>query len=65
MSVDDSNNPWAVNCIDSFNFLCCPECVYRSKEESSFQAHAVQNHPRSKAFFKPDYYPQLTQDIQD
>ena len=50
----ESNNPWAVTCIDSFNFFCCPECVYRSKEESSFQVHAVQNHPKSKAFFKQD-----------
>ena len=48
------DNPWYVNGIDAFNFLCCPECVYRSKEESSFQVHAVQNHPKSKAFFKQD-----------
>jgi len=45
------SNPWDVPQIDSFNFLCCPECVYRSKEESTFQAHAVQNHPRSRTFF--------------
>ena len=51
-SNHESNNPWAVTCIDSFNFFCCPECVYRSKEESSFQVHAVQNHPKSEAFFK-------------
>ena len=36
------------------NFFFGPECVYRSKEESSFQVHAVQNHPKSKAFFKQD-----------
>ena len=52
--VDETYNPWAVTCIDSFNFLCCPECVYRSKEESSFQSHAIQNHPKSEAFFKPE-----------
>ena len=51
MSEED-HNPWAVPNIDSFNFLCCPECVYRSKEESSFQTHALQNHPKSKKFFK-------------
>ena len=44
-------NPWAVTHIDSFNFLCCPECVFRSKEISSFQSHAVDNHPKSKVFF--------------
>ena len=47
-------NPWAVTSIGSFNFLCCPECVYRSKEESSFQIHAIKNHPKSKTFFAPD-----------
>ena len=52
--VDETYNPWTVTCIDSFNFLCCPECVYRSKEESSFQSHAIQNHPKSEAFFKPE-----------
>ena len=51
---DNSHNPWAVTSIESFNFLCCPECVYRSKEESSFQSHAIQNHPKSKTFFEPD-----------
>ena len=49
---DENYNPWAVTCIDSFNFLCCPECVYRSREETSFQTHALQNHPKSKIFFK-------------
>ena len=44
-------NPWAVTHIDSFNFLCCPECVFRSKEISSFQSHAVENHPKSKILF--------------
>ena len=44
-------NPWVVRSIDSFNFLCCPECVFRSKEKSSFQSHAIENHPKSKVFF--------------
>ena len=37
--------------IIDFNFFCCPECVYRSKEELTFQAHALQNHVLSKTFF--------------
>ena len=37
-----SSNPWDVPQIDSFNFLCCPECVYRSKEESTFQVRFIQ-----------------------
>ena len=45
-------NPWAVTCLDSFNFLCCPECEFRTKEQSNFESHAVQNHPKSKVFFK-------------
>ena len=48
---DESDNPWAVASIDSFNFLCCPECYFRSKEEVSFQAHAIQNHPKSRKLF--------------
>ena len=46
------DNPWQVDSLNAFYFLCCPECVYRSKEESSFQTHALQNHPKSKTFFK-------------
>ena len=26
-----SKNPWLVENIDDFNFLCCPECAYKSK----------------------------------
>ena len=47
-------NPWAVANIDSFNFLCCPECVFRSKKASSFQKHAIENHPKSKVFFSAE-----------
>ena len=52
--MEENHNPWAVPGIDAFNFLCCPECVYRSKEESSFYSHAIQNHPKSRIFFQPD-----------
>lgn len=44
-------NPWQVESVEAFTFLCCPECVYRSQEETSFQAHAVQNHPKSAVLF--------------
>jgi hypothetical protein len=46
-----SMNPWNVQSIHDFNFFCCPECVYRSKEEFAFQAHALQNHSLSTTFF--------------
>ena len=44
-------NPWKVQNIYEFNYYCCPECVFRSKEDMSFQAHALQNHVLSKTFF--------------
>ena len=44
-------NPWKVQSIDEFNYFCCPECVFRAKEDSSFQAHALQNHVLSKTLF--------------
>ena len=44
-------NPWQVESVDAFFYLCCPECVYRSKEVSTFEAHALQNHPMSAALF--------------
>ena len=44
-------NPWLVDSLDAFSYWCCPECVYRSKDTSSFQAHALQNHPQSLALF--------------
>ena len=46
-----SMNPWNVQTIYDFNFFCCPECVYRSKDEIAFQAHALQNHELSTTFF--------------
>ena len=44
-------NPWKVQSIHDFNYFCCPECVFRSKEEIHFQEHALQNHEESKTFF--------------
>ena len=44
-------NPWLVDNIEAFSFYCCPECVFRSKEESFFQAHALQNHLQATSFF--------------
>jgi hypothetical protein len=52
MTTMDYLNPWnAANCIQDYNFYCCPECVYRSKSEGDFQIHATCNHPESKVFF--------------
>ena len=38
--------------IYDFNYFCCPECVYQSKEELLFQEHALQKHEQSKSFFQ-------------
>ena len=46
-----NDNPWCVESLQAFTFLNCPECDYRSKEETAFQNHAVENHPKSRAFF--------------
>ena len=42
-------NPWLVENLDDFNFLCCPECAYKSKDALAFFDHAIENHPKSKA----------------
>ena len=46
-----NKNPWLVESIQDFYFLKCPECEYDTKEEYSFQDHAVENHPLSFVFF--------------
>ena len=46
-----SFNPWAVDDIQAFYFLKCPECNFIDKDENSFQDHAVENHPLSSAFY--------------
>ena len=51
-----SMNPWNVQSIHDFNFFCCPECVYRSKEEFAFQEHALQKHEHAKTFFQNSTY---------
>ena len=44
-------NPWQVDSIQEFSFLKCPECTFDSKEEESFQDHAIENHPLSFILF--------------
>ena len=45
------SNPWEATSINEFLYFNCPECAFRSKEDISFQAHALQNHERSHNFF--------------
>ena len=46
-----AQNPWAVESIQAFYFLKCPECDFDTKEENSFENHATENHPLSLVLF--------------
>ena len=55
MESEVLKNPWLVDSVKDFTFICCPECVYKSKEERPFQIHALRNHPKAKVLFEiPD-----------
>ena len=41
-------NPWLVEKISDFNYLCCPECSFKSKNENLFMRHAMKNHKKCK-----------------
>ena len=41
-------NPWLVENLTDFNFLNCPECNYKSKNDQAFLQHAMKHHPRCK-----------------
>jgi hypothetical protein len=44
-------NPWIVESIRAFYYLKCPECKFNTKEENSFEDHAIENHPMSYELF--------------
>ena len=46
-----SANPWLVENIQTFSFLNCPECAFKTKTEDMFKNHAVGNHPLSCILF--------------
>ena len=52
---------WAVESIQAFYYLKCPECDFDTREENSFENHATENHPMSLVLFdkksvKKDFY---------
>jgi hypothetical protein len=51
-----SENPWFVETIQSFLFLNCPECHFKTKEKNFFQDHATKKHPRSSVLFEESSY---------
>ena len=46
-----NNNPWAVDSVQAFSCLKCPECAFNTNQETLFQDHAVENHPLSISLF--------------
>ena len=48
-------NPWAVESLQAFYFLKCPECDFNTKEGNSFENHATENHPLSFVLFDKKY----------
>ena len=46
-----AQNPWAVESIQAFYFLKCPECNFDTKEDSLFENHATENHSLSFVLF--------------
>ena len=50
-----AQNPWAVESIQAFYFLKCPECDFDTKEEESFENHATENHLLSFVLFDKKY----------
>ena len=53
--TEKQSNPWVATSWDEFTYVCCPECVFKSHERTSFYAHAIQNHPKSEAFFESEF----------
>ena len=51
-----TSNPWQVESIEAFSFYCCPECVFRSRDDYLFQSHALQNHAKSNLLFNLQNY---------
>ena len=59
--MNEEKNPWDVENIQEFSFLNCPECDFKTKTETIFQDHAVENHTKSRLqdistrIFQPQY----------
>ena len=53
-SLNGGANPWLVENLSDFSYLCCPECDYRTQVEGFFEHHAVNKHPSSIEFFSAE-----------
>ena len=54
-----TNNPWLAGNIESFLFLNCPECTFKTKQKHIFQGHAIENHPLSCELFNESFNPEI------
>ena len=54
------DNPWQVRSIQAFSCLKCPECAFITKEENTFQTHAVQSHPLSYVGYASIFFGRLS-----
>ena len=46
-----AQNPWAVESLQAFYFLKCPECNFDTDKENLFEIHATENHALSFVLF--------------
>ena len=53
-----TNNPWLAGNIESFLFLNCPECTFKTKQKNVFQSHAIEKHPLSSELFNESFNPE-------
>ena len=60
---NQTENPWYVDSMQDFWFMKCPECIFETREEDIFQAHAIGNHPKSCVFF--DFKPKEKEDVKE
>ena len=45
-----SRNPWGAEPVKDFSFLCCPECSFKSKVETTFLQYASDSLPQAGKF---------------
>ena len=46
-------SPWNA-AIEDFLKYCCPECDFKEKNQDGFLQHALDYHPESEKYLKPD-----------
>ena len=65
MELHTTENPWFVENLMEFSYLCCPECDERTKSEKNFLKHALTEHPNSEKGLKKFQTTQVKIEIYD